>query len=122
MDKRIKNKWLKALRSGEYEQGKGYLCEAGKDGTQKFCCLGVLINETEGFDFLPGDPPVEGVGISHDFAVKHAAQNYRTMVYMPSRDFNKRVGLEWGMAEALSDMNDEGRTFAEIADYIEENL
>ena len=38
MKKSIKDKWVKALRSGKYEQGKNYLHSA--DG--KFCCLGVL--------------------------------------------------------------------------------
>jgi hypothetical protein len=37
MNPEVKAKWLEALRSGEYEQGTGYLC---KDG--KYCCLGVL--------------------------------------------------------------------------------
>lgn len=32
-----KKRWLKALRSGEYKQGVGYL----KNGDE-FCCLGVL--------------------------------------------------------------------------------
>jgi hypothetical protein len=29
MKKRIKTKWLKALRSGEYKQGDGQLCSTG---------------------------------------------------------------------------------------------
>lgn len=37
MKKRIANKWIKALRSREYEQGFGKL----KNGN-KYCCLGVL--------------------------------------------------------------------------------
>lgn len=59
MKKRIKKKWLKALRSGEYIQGEGQLCvppempdpsnEHGNkvpdpDGDYSFCCLGVLTN------------------------------------------------------------------------------
>src|SRR5689334_11788613 len=37
MNKEVKDQWVAALRSGEYEQGKGTLQEDGK-----FCCLGVL--------------------------------------------------------------------------------
>lgn len=37
MKKRIKNLWLKALRSGEYRQG-----TAGLRFEDSFCCLGVL--------------------------------------------------------------------------------
>lgn len=38
MKKRIKQSWMKALRSGEYKKGKGQLLTS--DG--KYCCLGVL--------------------------------------------------------------------------------
>lgn len=37
MKKSIMTKWVKALRSGEYKQGFGYLCNEGNH-----CCLGVL--------------------------------------------------------------------------------
>lgn len=37
MNKDIKEKWVTALRSGEYEQGRGYLAVDGK-----YCCLGIL--------------------------------------------------------------------------------
>lgn len=33
--------WVKALRSGEYKQGYGYL-HYKRGGKDKFCCLGVL--------------------------------------------------------------------------------
>lgn len=40
MPKKYLNKWLKALRSGEYKQTKeGFLHDPGTGG---FCCLGVL--------------------------------------------------------------------------------
>lgn len=39
MKKRIKNKWIKALRSGDYKQTQGTL----RDNVG-FCCLGVLCN------------------------------------------------------------------------------
>lgn len=42
MDQEIKDRWLEALRSGEYEQGTGYLSVDGK-----FCCLGVLCDLAE---------------------------------------------------------------------------
>lgn len=45
MNKRIKKKWLKALRSGEYKQTTGGLREVNLDEeTMGFCCLGVLCN------------------------------------------------------------------------------
>lgn len=33
----VAKKWVKALRSGKYKQGRGALCE-----DEKYCCLGVL--------------------------------------------------------------------------------
>lgn len=38
MPKKLKARWIKALRSGEYGQTKGTLT----DGKGNFCCLGVL--------------------------------------------------------------------------------
>lgn len=40
LDPVVKAKWVAALRSGKYEQGKGYL----KDGNS-YCCLGVAVEE-----------------------------------------------------------------------------
>jgi hypothetical protein len=37
MNKKVKTKWLEALRSGKYKQGKARLKREGK-----YCCLGVL--------------------------------------------------------------------------------
>ena len=42
MKKRVLTKWLKALRSGKYKQGRGTLCQTDKNGNESFCCLGVL--------------------------------------------------------------------------------
>jgi hypothetical protein len=38
MDTAVKEKWVNALRSEDYKQGKGVLCRKGEE----FCCLGVL--------------------------------------------------------------------------------
>lgn len=42
MNKEIKKRWIEALRSGEYKQGKGRLCALNEDNTYSYCCLGVL--------------------------------------------------------------------------------
>lgn len=41
MKPEIKQIWIDALLSGEYEQGKGVLCRS-EDGKKEWCCLGVL--------------------------------------------------------------------------------
>jgi len=42
MNNTIMKKWVKALRSGKYKQGRGTLCQVDKKGNESFCCLGVL--------------------------------------------------------------------------------
>lgn len=41
MNKELKQKWVAALRSGEYKQGKGKLLYH-ENGETSYCCLGVL--------------------------------------------------------------------------------
>lgn len=58
---KYKKKWLKALRSGKYEQGEGVLLYHGK-----YCCLGVLCDVVkdemkEDFDFYDEALPPEEV-------------------------------------------------------------
>jgi hypothetical protein len=46
MKKTVKKKWVEALRSGKYRQGRGYLRSTVRtsavDGGGGYCCLGVL--------------------------------------------------------------------------------
>jgi hypothetical protein len=42
MRTRVKEKWLERLRSGEVEQARGALRVVDSDGSESFCCLGVL--------------------------------------------------------------------------------
>jgi len=41
MNPKIKEKWIEALRSGEYKQGQEALLNVYED-TKEYCCLGVL--------------------------------------------------------------------------------
>lgn len=43
----IKRRWLKALRSGEYQQGYKALCQTNPKEGEGFCCLGVLCDVIE---------------------------------------------------------------------------
>ena len=103
MDPAIKAEWVKALRSGNYDQCNGYL-RLGNS----FCCLGVLcdIGARKAWD-------------------KHG--NYTTpngelrSACLPSF-IGDYVGLSSDDALALSTMNDRGWTFDAIANHIEENL
>lgn len=41
LTKEQKENWIKALRSGEYQQGRNRLCTT-LNGKSSYCCLGVL--------------------------------------------------------------------------------
>ena len=93
MDKELRDRWVAALRSGRYKQGKWDL----RDG-DKFCCLGVLADlvDPEGW---------EGCSWNDCF------------VYVPS------TILPEDKCRVLAVMNDhQSLSFSEIADYIERNL
>jgi hypothetical protein len=120
----VKTAWIEALRSGDYKQGRGLLCNA-KD---QMCCLGVLYD----------------VGVDGDWSLdKGAADNgedvwgIRERMHsfygdgffyevnaseLPQTVLNK-VGLEEYQQDQLIQLNDaEKRSFKYIARYIEKNL
>lgn len=118
--KELKAKWLAALRSGDYKQGKNYLHNSAKD---TFCCLGVLC-EVAGIPRrdakLFGDPVDD-----YNFAGKFSAGT----VYSVPGKFemkNSETG-DWPIPEpdrdTLIDLNDNKNwDFQAIANWIEANI
>jgi hypothetical protein len=114
MNPEIKARWVAALRSGEYKQTTGKL----RDG-DAFCCLGVLCN-------------------LHAMAHPEIAANeFDSDSYLGDTALARKPVLDWaglshrlgatdininGHIAALTEHNDNGATFAEIADAIEEQL
>jgi len=96
MDANLKAKWIEALRSGKYKQTTHYL----KDD-QGFCCLGVLC-DIQGADFD---------AIRTEFGTLSLSSSPQ-----------KYLGGLGMMAPRLTTLNDDGKSFAEIADYIEMNI
>ena len=102
----LAKEWVKALRSGEYEQGRGYLCANGA-----WCCLGVLHDIAhDGYWYSDGD------------SVWFAETGHPTPAAFPPPPTMNAVGLSYRQATRLAKMNDTGRTFDEIADEIERML
>lgn len=111
MNTQIKEKWINALRSGEYTQNHGQLKD--DDG---YCCLGVLT----------------------DLYLKETNQEWQYNVECNCYEFNQSFGLlnklvyQWAElpnhnpkidGKHLSDYNDlERYNFNQIADLIEKNL
>lgn len=101
MDKEIKRRWVEALRSGKYEQGQGKLLHSGK-----FCCLGVLCD-------IQGVPREEIT----KYAISPFDEESGLRAFAPIRGL-----LPFASIGKLSEMNDNGRNFDEIATYIEASL
>lgn len=117
MDQEIKAKWLQALRSGEYEQGEGFLKKTGSDGKTKHCCLGVLCE----------------LGVIAEVTTQHKDGCCERNAFLstasgsPYTRFLPDTVATWAdirseTESALARMNDEGKSFAYIANYIEEHL
>ncbi len=119
MNKAIKKKWLRALRSGEYVQGRNQLVTEGVN-YDKFCCLGVLVNETEGFGIKKNSYFFGPFASSDPDEIQYTCGNsFDTL----SVAFRRRVGLSADDTFVLMDMNDIARkNFKTIANWIERNL
>lgn len=106
---------VQALRSGDYEQETGML----RNGNH-YCCLGVACNI---YKELTGD----GEWAEADSRYGFIAAQCQKRDIMPEA-VKKFFGFKWndgglGVESAvgsLSEANDTGKTFAEIADIIEE--
>jgi hypothetical protein len=110
MTQELKNKWLEALRSGEYKQDKGIL-RSIKDN---YCCLGVLC-DISGLGTWIAEP------LSDAFKyMENDSSGSNSTAFLPAGVLEKikmtNVQLE------LASMNDCGIKFSEIADWIEKNV
>lgn len=112
MNAEVKEQWLKALRSGDYQQGSNRL---NRDGG--FCCLGVLCDlhaKKHRIDWIDG---------------QECQMYLNESVYLPTRVASWAgmgkfgcIAKPDGHVVDLAALNDSGRTFNEIADVIEELL
>lgn len=110
MDKKLKAKWVKALRSGKYRRAKGQL-QSGRG----YCCLGVLCRvarvEFNPLDCFLSDELAEEIRLSRPEQSKLANLNDGCA----ESDF-KSTELPPGYSA------DKGLGFRGIADYVEKNL
>ena len=113
MDQELKQKWVDALRSGNYEQTTRQL----RGSEDKFCCLGVLANivdpdawELRGNTWLWNGSAMVLPRITRKELGFVEYQDHRSDEYR---------ALEQGYYSA---MNDAGKSFSDLADEIEQNL
>lgn len=116
MKQDIKEKWVAALRSDEYVQGEKRLVTiVGKSGGQpllEHCCLGVLTDlyaKEQGVPFTDVAP----------YGNAHLTAPVCTWAGL---DKVCPTVLSNGDDKYLSDLNDSGRSFRDIASLIEEQL
>lgn len=95
LDKKLKAKWLRALRSGKFKQGRASL-KMNDGQTTRYCCLGVLCE-------------VGKIRSQSDCYIRGGI------------DFGYDV-LPAGVQKKLGSMNDDGKRFPTIANWIEKNL
>lgn len=106
----VAKEWVKALRSGDYAQGRGAL----RDVADKFCCLGVLCDLAVEAGIIDA-PIVEGGLYVYD----------RELAGVPAKvqewsGVRTGVGhITDGTVPSLAVSNDRGASFSEIANLIE---
>lgn len=113
MKQELKQRWIEALRSGDYQQGIGQL----RSKNDEFCCLAVLCSvfDPSGWESATD---AKTMGYDYDYIYKNNV-SFGTLHWFLRLDALELDDLAQGRLIA---MNDKGVSFAEIADWIEENL
>ena len=110
VNKVIKSDWLKDLRTNQYMQGRVYLCRT--NGKQVlFSAFGILCD-------------IHAQRYSNFWIKRLFLNRYK---YGGEDQFPPNEVLDWAelgkeTALALSEMNDAGKSFEDIADYIDREL
>lgn len=113
MDKEIADKWVKALRSGKYKQGESVLCKV-EDKNVKYCCLGVLCH-------ILGTPYTVEDGCKK-YGCEEDEQAFCRLPFAVMLQTEMKSGIgRLDEFTTLSNLNDRGKSFEEIANVIEEN-
>ena len=107
MKPHLTKRWIKALRSGKYQQGNGWLKK--KD---KYCCLGVLTELYYGPDiFVPYK--------EYEFCVLKGTINCCSL----TNELREKIDISYEILSELINMNDNLHySFDQIAEYLENKL
>lgn len=128
MKKSDVKRWVKALRSGDYQQGIEYLCyEDEISGDFTYCCLGVACDVLNENDWVK-HPRSNGwsIGEYKEFDIPSTSNlygwGYADTASFPSKEILKKMGLGTTYAQKLTKLNDSGWSFNRIAEKIEKDL
>lgn len=129
MNPEVKAKWLAALRSGDYAQAKGSLkddlYEDENNPTEAtsvgYCCLGVLceLARQEGGVLTSISKSFSGI---YNYDGESGLLPFSVQQWSGLNDSSPEYQNEDGEYIWLTDLNDNGKTFAELADIIEEKF
>lgn len=109
MKKDVAEKWVAALRSGLYKQGRNAL--KSKDG---YCCLGVLC-DISGVDTFDTDE------FGDEYYLGHCSNLPDQVVQYAGVRGKDPLPIEGSLGFSLANLNDRGDTFEQIATVIEKN-
>lgn len=113
MNPEIKAKWVADLRSGKFAQGRRILCQFGvKDEQPKFCCLGVLATQVGGKTPTVRDDSFTMFSSGGEYPLHH----WQTVLEQQTH-----ISLE-AVSKCIRMNDEQGKTFSEIADWVEANL
>ena len=131
MKKTIAEKWISALRSKKYKQGKAYLCQAYIDKKKKaqftHCCLGVLCDlynqEHTGKNKLKVNVLADTVYDVVTFNDKAETLPRKVMTWAGIKSDIGEIKNGWTKKnyDSLTEMNDCGESFKTISNVIEKN-
>jgi hypothetical protein len=116
MNKEIKARWVEALRSGNYEQGRYNLRQ-----NNQFCCLGVLcdvVKDEVGCNWLPSQDHFSNLYKfdEADEILPIVVAEYADLQVSP------RLEIATGVVE-IANLNDSAEySFEQLADLIEQQL
>lgn len=110
-----RDEWIKALRSGEYQQGCEVLAKRDKEGDISYCCLGVYEGPVCGFSIDLIKPP--------RWLLEPILRRFTCLNEIGSSPNGVLIVFEdnYHRSFSLASLNDSKQfTFAEIADIIEQ--
>lgn len=128
MKPEIKARWVAALRSGEYQQGQGWLkMKEANGGPVRHCCLGVLCELAVQDGVIEASTPLGGevtiFTTEFIFDNKDKTLPHSVMGWAGLNDVDPFVYLGPSASESsLAELNDSGHDFNEIAYLIEDFL
>lgn len=115
MRKELGQRWVAALRSGKFRQGKRALREG-----DTYCCLGVLCELAVADGAIRAEREANGA-YYYDGSSGLPSSATASWAGMRTNDGSHLEELRIE-GESLASRNDRGATFAEIADIIERNI